>query len=105
MYEKALIINSAKLGIVSGEVTPTMLNDNNLTLIELVAAGVLDGIPADPSVDGKTYSEGSSFVTYTPANGSSPASYKITLKSSTGKQYFKANVSETEINAGENPTP
>lgn len=100
-----LIINSAKLGIVSGEVTPTMLNDNNLTLIELVAAGVLDGIPADPSVDGKTYSEGSSFVTYTPANGSSPASYKITLKSSTGKQYFKANVSETEINAGENPTP
>jgi len=100
-----LIINAAKLGIVSGEVTPTMLEDNNITLNELVAAGVLDGIPADPSLDGKTYSPGSSFVTYTPTNTS--AKYVITLKSvsSPSKFYFNKAVSETELNEGADPTP
>ncbi|WP_394187601.1 type II secretion system protein [Paenisporosarcina quisquiliarum] len=101
-----LIINAAKLGIVSGEVTSTMLDTNNqISLDELVAAGVLDGLPADPSVDGKTY-KSSSFVAYTPASNSTGAKYLITLQSdeTTAKTYYYQKT-ETEINAGADPTP
>ena len=100
-----LIINSAKLGIVSGEVTSTMLADNQISLDDLVTAGVLDGLPADPSVEGKTY-KSSSFVAYTPASNSSGAKYVITLQSneSTPKTYYYQKT-ETEINSGANPTP
>lgn len=100
-----LIINSAKLGIVSGEVTPTMLQGNQITLTELVAAGVLDGLPADPSVDGKTYNP-VSYVEYTAASNSSAAKYTIKLISNetTTKTYYNK-LTESEINAGADPTP
>lgn len=56
-----LIINSAKLGIVSGEVVPP--SNGKIELQELVDAGLLDTVPSNPSVDGEVYNETTSFVT------------------------------------------
>lgn len=98
-----LIINAAKLGIVSGEITPTILN-GGITLTELVAAGVLDAVPSDPSVDGKTYNPTKSLVTYTAPVGSANASYSITLfKGGTTSSYYNG-ISEALLNSGTEPT-
>lgn len=96
-----LIINAAKLGIVSGEITPTILA-GGITLDELVTAGVLDAVPSNPSIEGQNYDGENSLVTYTKTTNN--ATYGITLivEGSSSKKYYD-DVSETELNAGEKP--
>lgn len=91
-----LIMNSAKLGIVSGDVKPDIIS-GGITLTELVTAGVLDAIPSNPSVDGDSYNAETSVVTYEAAS----KSYSITLVrdgSPATKYYNKA--TEAAINNG-----
>jgi len=100
-----LIINAAKLGIVSGEIKQSASTSTTITLNQLVSAGVLDSVPSDPSVKGKTYHVTNSLVTYTPATGNKNAFYKITLVEnvSNGTKYYD-NVTEANLNKDLAPT-
>jgi type IV pilus assembly protein PilA len=91
-----LIINAAKLGIVSGEITPP--SNGEISLDTLVTEGLLDNVPKDPSIDGKTYDETKSFVTYL------SKVYTITLvKTGTPATKYFDNNTEKELNSGKEP--
>lgn len=96
-----LIINAAKLGIVSGDITPAIYS-NGITLDELVSVGVLDAVPSNPSIDGQNYDGTQSLVTYTKTNNNATYNITLTVKGSTTKKYYD-NISESAINAGQNP--
>jgi type IV pilus assembly protein PilA len=102
-----LIINAAKLGIASGEITTTgttPITKDGITLTELVTAGVLDAVPSDPSVDGQAYDPAESLVTYTAPTNSKNATYKITLIKNAGTtDHYYSNVTEANLNKGVNP--
>jgi type IV pilus assembly protein PilA len=98
-----LIINSAKLGIVSGEVKPA--TNGKITLEALVTAGVLDSVPTNPSVDGKTYNGATSYVTYTAPTATTNAVYKISLvKSESPATKYYDGTTEASLNNGADPT-
>ena len=95
-----LIINSAKLGIVTDDVKPQ--GNGKITIESLVQAGLLDVVPADPSVDGQTYSAKASYVTYKKTGNKE--TYTITLAPSKGTKYYSEK-SEAELNGGAVSTP
>ena len=99
-----LIINAAKFGVVSGDLTDTETADGQLKLKELVDAGVLDAVPADPSVDGGAYHSTNSSVTYIAATSTTNASYSITLVSTEddATTYYEA-ATEAALNSGLEP--
>ena len=96
-----LIINSAKLGIVSGDITPTIVS-GGITLNELVDAGVLDAVPSNPSIDGQSYDGEKSFVTHTKTTQTSTYAITLTIAGSSTKHYYN-NVLESALNAGTKP--
>lgn len=99
-----LIINAAKLGIVSGDLEPDLVNNKaNITLTSLVDAGLLNSVPSDPSVDGAEYSPSNSFVTY--EKSGNKGIYTITLagKTAPASTYYNG-TSEADLNKGTKPT-
>ncbi len=95
-----LIINAAKLGIVSGEIKPP--NNNQVKLSELVTSGVLDTVPADPSIDGKSYDGGTSFVTILKNGNKTSYSITLAINGSSSKFYYN-NISESDLNNDAKP--
>ena len=96
-----LIINAAKLGIVTDEVKPN--GNGNITIQSLVDAGLLDAVPADPSNDDQTYNPTGSYVNIS-KNTNNKNKYSLTLVSiTTGATPYYSNISETNINGAIKP--
>lgn len=95
-----LIINAAKLGIVTDEVEPNA--NGKITIKTLVDEGLIDAVPSNPSVDSESYDSEASFVNI--LTSGTKSTYSITLtKNSTPKTKYFNGVTEAQINAGQNP--
>lgn len=95
-----LIINAAKLGVVNGEIKPP--SNGQVKLSELVTSGVLDAVPADPSIEGQSYDGGNSFVTILKNGNKTTYSITIAINGSSSKYYYN-NISESDINDSAKP--
>ena len=95
-----LIINAAKLGIVTDEVKPDATS--NITIKSLVEAGLIDAVPSNPSVDGEAYDSEASFVTISTTDTKSTYSITLTKKSTPKTRYFN-NISEALLNDNKKP--
>ncbi|AYC29753.1 prepilin-type N-terminal cleavage/methylation domain-containing protein [Paenisporosarcina cavernae] len=92
-----LIINAAKLGKTDGTFKNSdFTGTNSVTLQELVDAGYLDAVPADPSFDGKSY--------YSTSKVTKNANqYLITLYNFDGSHSYYNAISESKLNSDTKP--